>query len=539
MRLAPHLVLLLALAGTGCSSPAPSPRDTAKTQEPSRGGTAVLGSISDVDSWNEYTSRQDFAGKLHRRIFLRLARARGDSQDGPGSYEPLLAESWSSANDGLALTFRLRPARWSDGKPVVAADVRFTWVAQTASDVAWVGVTAKDHIADVEVLDEKTVTFHFDSVYPHQLADAVEGGILPEHVYGKVPFENWRTHDWSKHSIGSGPFLLDRHQPGYEISLRRNPHYFEEGLPYLDRVVIRIVPDAGNLVTQLQSGEIDYVEGLTPRDASRLSSDGDVSLVSFDYPKYDYIGWNGSQPPFDDMLLRKALTLAIDRDALVEELLYGYGRVSKGPLLSFWWSADRDLEPWPYDPDQARRMLADLGYDTRSDDGTTIDRGKRLEFELITNTGNRLREAMTVKIQEQLSRVGVVVHVRSLAMRTLVGRCRSGDYSAYLGGWTLLGKPDLKPIFGSDFTPPRGANVVHYDSPEIDDLLARLEQASDWQAMKQLFVKIQERIHQDQPYTFLYETKRVAAMGPRLVGMQIDIPSDPLARLERCWVQPS
>ena len=176
MRLAPHLVLLLALAGTGCSSPAPPPPDTAKTQEPSRGGTAVLGSISDVDSWNEYTSRQDFAGKLHRRIFLRLARERGDNQDGPGSYEPLLAESWSSANDGRSLTFRLRPARWSDGKPVVAADVRFTWMAQTASDVAWVGVTAKDHIADVEVLDEKTVMFHFDSVYPHQLADVVEIG---------------------------------------------------------------------------------------------------------------------------------------------------------------------------------------------------------------------------------------------------------------------------------------------------------------------------------------------------------------------------
>ena len=100
-------------------------------------------------------------------------------------------------------------------------------------------------------------------------------------------------------------------------------------------------------------------------------------------------------------------------------------------------------------------------------------------------------------------------------------------------------KPDLKPIFGSGFTPPKGANVVHYESPEIDDLLAQLENAPDWQAMKQLFVKIQQRIHQDQPYTFLYETKRVAAMGPRLVGMQIDIPSDPLAHLELCWVRPS
>lgn len=530
------LVGVFVLTGLGCHSPAPPPGPV-EVQGPSRGGTAVLGSISDVDSWNEYTSRQDFAAKLHRRLFLRLAREQGDGQTGPASYEPQLAESWTLSDDGRSLTFRLRPARWSDGKPITAADVRFTWTAQTASDVAWVGVTAKDHVADVEVLDESTVTFHFDSVYPHQLADAVEGGILPEHVYGEIPFEQWRTYDWSKLTVGSGPFLLERYEPGHEIVLRRNSRYFREGLPYLDKVVIRIVPDEGNLVTQLRSGDIDYFEGLAPRDASRLSSDRDISLVSFDYPKYDYIGWNGSKPPFDDSRLRKALTLGIDRAGLVEELLYGFGRISKGPLLSFWWSANRDLDPWPYDPEQARSILAELGYDTRNDDGSTVDRGKPLELELITNAGNRLREAMTVKIQEQLSRVGVVVHLRTLEMKTLVGRCMSGDFDAYLGGWTLLGKPDLKPIFGSEFTPPRGANVVHYDSPEIDRLLARLEQAADWQAMKQVFDEIQQRIHLDQPYTFLYETKRVAAYGPRLVGMQIDIPSDPLARLETAFVR--
>ncbi|MHC4593060.1 MAG: hypothetical protein ACYS8L_10255, partial [Planctomycetota bacterium] len=134
------------------------------------------------------------------------------------------------------------------------------------------------------------------------------------------------------------------------------------------------------------------------------------------------------------------------------------------------------------------------------------------------------------------SRIGVRVDLRKLEMRTLVGRCMSGDFDAYLGGWTFPGKPDLEPVFGSDSTPPEGSNVVFYDSPEVDRLLDRLDRAADWRAMQPLLYEIQHRIHEDQPYTFLYETKRVAAVGQRLSGMRIDMPSDPLARLEECWL---
>lgn len=531
------IVVTLAAFASACGSSAPG-GDAGRIVDatPARGGTLVVGSISDVDSWNEYLSHQTFANNLHRRIFLRLAVERGDTSEHPPTFEPQLAESWTFGDDGLSLTFVLREAVWSDGTPVTASDVRFTWLAQTAPEVAWIGAEAKGRIVDVVVVDARTVTFCFDSVYPYRLADAVEGGILPEHVYGPVPFEAWRTHDWSDTRIASGPFVLERHVPAQEIVLRRNERYGREGFPRVDAVTVRIVPDASSLVTQLLAGAVDYVEA-TPPDVEAAAGDPRVRLVPFDYPMFDYVGWNTSRPPFDDPEIRRALTLGIDRDALVEELLGGYGRVGTGPVLSWWWMADRSIEPWPHDPDRSRRILASKGYSPEGPDGMLARDGAPLRFEILTNAGNGLRESALVKIQEQLRRIGVEARPRPLEMQTFRSLAMKGDFDAYVGGWRMTGRVDLRPLFGSEAVPPAGGNVVRYRSEEVDRLLTTLESASDWTGMKPAFDAIQRRLHEDQPYTFLYEAQRVAVLGPALHGVHFRVPSDPLAHLEECWLR--
>ena len=545
IRFGPHLagsclLMLALLLGTGCGTDQP-PEPTANAAEPSRGGTVVLGSITDMDSWNEYTSRQSFATYVLRRIFPGLATGEGDGGNGPESFEPLLAESWERSEDGLTITFRLREATWSDGHAISAEDVRFTWLAQTSDEVPWANADVKSQITDVVVDDERTVTFHFDHEYAYALTDAVVGGILPQHVFGKVPFDEWATHDWSSYTIGSGPFLLERYTAGQEIVLARNPLYFDPEFPLVDRVVVRIVPDVLNLVTQLQSGEIDFMTGIPPREASRLTADSRaaVEIVPFRLPRYEYLGWNGKRPPFDDRMVRRALTLAIDRAALVEDLLYDFGEVSSRPVPSHWWGAAEDLDPWPYDPEQARSILAERGFSTVAADGTAVGRGPALEFDLVTNTGNRLREDALVKIQAQLARIGVTVHVRSIEQRTLIQNVTRGEFDGYLGGWNFIGKVPLGALFGSDYAPPRGFNVVGYHAVDVDATLAQLDLASDWREMKPLLDTIQRRIHDDQPYTFLFERDGIAAFGSRLHNVRIDHPDDPLAGLERVWVASS
>lgn len=531
------LLALFSWLVLSCGGGNPPPEGSSKTTAPPRaGGTIAVGSIVDVDSWNEYLSRQSFANNLHRRIFLRLAQEMGDCRDHPPSFEPLLAESWTSAPDGTTITFKLRDATWSDGRTVTASDVVFTWKAQTSPEVGWINSETKARVRSVEAADDRTVVFHFDRKYPEQLADAVEGGIVPEHVFGTVPFSKWHGHDWSAVKVGSGPFLLERYAAGEEIVLVRNPRYFREGFPRLDRVVVRIVPDATSLLTQLLSRGIDYMEGVAPREAERTRAGSGVRLIAYDFPMFDYVGWNASKPPFDDPAVRRALTLAIDRKAIVEELLYGFGRISSGPVLSFWWGASRDLQPWPSDPGEALRILRSRGYLPRAGDGVLVRDGRPLEFEIMTNAGNRLRESVLVKIQDQLSKIGVRARPVPLQMQTLAHRCNAGSFDAFLGGWKFTGKLDLKPIFGSSHVPPAGSNVVRYKSAEVDRILEALARETEWEAMKPGLHALQRAIHEDQPYTFLYETQRLVAVGPRVEGAEIDIPTDPMARLEQFWV---
>jgi peptide/nickel transport system substrate-binding protein len=530
--LAVSMLLLAASCGGG-----DEPVTSAKPPTPVRGGTVVLGSISDVDNWNEYLSREAFANTVQRRIFLRLARERQTDPASPPSYEPELAESWSRSDDGLAITFVLRDAVWSDGAPITAEDVRFTWIAQTHPDVAWAGAGTKTFITDVEIVDPKTAVFRFDRSYPYQVADAVDGGILPKHVFGAVPFESWRTHDWSTARIASGPFLLEEYLPDEEIRLVRNPRYDAAPAPYVDAAVIRVVPDAANLLTQLLTGGVDYMENVPPRDAARVRSAESTSLIAFSYPRYDYIGWNATRPPFDDPEVRRALTLAIDRLALVEDLLYGFGEVSSGPWPSFRWGVNPDIDPWPYDPDEARRRLADLGF-RPGEDGVLERDGVRLAFTLTTNAGNRVREDVLVKVQEQLRRIGVAVDLLPMEMGSFVQANVKGEFDAYVAGWAFPGKIELKSLFASDAAYPNGFNVVAYRSEEVDRMIERLGEADSYDTLEPILHDIQRRIHEDQPYTFLFEAERLAGLSRRLHGVRIESPADPLAFLESAWLSP-
>ncbi len=526
------LLLAAACALAGCEGRPEQP--PAGAGEPRRGGTAVLGTVVDVDNWNEYLSQQAFANALHRRLYPRLAREAPPEPGQPPRFEPELAEAWSFSEDRLALTFRLREASWSDGNPIQASDVRFTWRAQTSPEVGWINASTKEHIREVEARDPRTVVFHFDRAYPEQLADAVTGGVLPEHIFARVPFARWRTHDWSSVRVVSGPFRLAAYRPAEEIVLERNPGYYRAELPRLDRVVFRIVPDISNLLTQLLAGHLDYVDKLPPWEAARLERSGPVRIVEFRVPGFEYIGWNHRREPFDDPRVRRALTLAIDRQGLVDELLRGYGTVCAGPVPSWSAAADPALEPWPHDPGEAERLLREAGF-ARDSEGRLVRGGRPLALTLATNAGNRLREAVLVKVQEQLRRLGIEVQVASLEMAAFRERNAAGDFDAYVGGWTISGRA-LRQLFHSQMLPPRGANIVAYRSPRADALLERLDAAKTWEQALPVLRELQRCLHEEQPYTFLYEMPLLAAVAARLQGVSPGPPDDPLAHLEQAWI---
>lgn len=534
------LCLLLAAGLLACADQATPPAAGNAGDTPQRGGQVILAFSADIAGINPLIvpSNRPTESVL-RHVYLQLMREQADFETGPPTFEPDLARSWEWSEDGLTVTFHLRDdAVWSDGEPVDADDVRFSWIAQTHPDVAWDTAYFKDEIADVEVVDPHTVRFHFHRVNPTQLLEINESYILPEHVFGQVPFAEWRSSgQWFRdHAVYAGPFVIASWTPQQEVVLARNERYYDPDLPYLDRVVVRIIPDQTNQLTQLLAGSVDVVGQLSPDNAGRIEQVPNLRLVRFWGPSFIYLAWNTRRPLLADPEVRRALTLGIDRQTLVDNIWGELGRVSSSPLLASTWAYDRSLEPYGYAPDEARRRLAALGWEDHDGDGVLDRDGEPFAFELATNSDNQQRIDATVLIQSQLARIGVAVEPRALEFQSFVTRINRGDYDAMVMGWTMPTNYDYRFAFHSDEI-DGGNNFVAYSNPEVDRLLDEIRAQRTLADTKPLLAELQQTLHRELPYTFLWESQRMVGLNRRVRGAEPNVLYVHF-NLPEWWVEP-
>jgi peptide/nickel transport system substrate-binding protein len=532
----PLVIVLLALAcGRGESS---APAVAAKgTASPSRGGTAVLGMGADLDSLNPYLSRQSLTRDVAYQIFETLMEEQPDFGQGPPTFRPGLASSWEFSADGLEVTFHLRPnAVWSDGVPITAEDVRFSWQASVHPDVAWLAADIKRFIENVEVLDAHAVRFRFTRVYPYQLMDANDGVILPRHIWSRVAFAEWRTAGLDREPVCSGPFQVERWTPNQSIELVRNERYYDPERPLLERVVFRIIPDAASGLEQLLAGQIDYWDKIEPRHVRRLERSPAVALHRYPDRYYGFIAWNCSRPLFSDPAMRTALTLAIDRQRIVDDLFHGTAQAASGPIPPLYWAHNRDLEPHPHGPDEAGRLLDAAGWRDEDGDGWRERDGAPFQFEIQVNADSPIRQDMALMVQEDLKRVGLDARPVALERNTYGSRHRAREFDAFIGGWRLPTKVDLAVTFASRAS-EHGVNYGLYSNPELDALLTRADQASRASEAKPVLDEAQQILHRDQPYTFLYWRDRLVGFSSRLRDVQPNAQS-PLFDLDEWWIPP-
>ena len=506
---------LLILAACGGDDPDPagnSPRAQEKT--------VVVAYASDIDGVNELITQSTH---IHNALanyvlFLRLLDEKADYQDGPPTLAPHLAERYEFSDDRKQLTFHLRQdVSWSDGVPVTAEDVRFTWQAHTHPDVAWPFVEIKSAITEVEVVDPHTVRFHFDRVYPAQLLDANEGSILPKHAWGRLPFSEWRASSrwFVDNLVVNGPFDLESWEPQQRFVLKRNPSYFEPGLPKVDRVVFEVVRDPGTQVAMLRSGAAHLVEFVPPAQARHIAESDNTYLATYIPRFFYYTMWNVRRPAFADARTRRALTHGIDREAIIEALFHGYAAPAHSPFPSDVWAHNDALEPWPYDPRRARALLAEAGWADDDGDGIVERDGEPLRFELVTNAENDLRRDIVVMIQDQLKRIGADVEPRIMEFNAMFGPLREGDFDAAVLAMSMDTSLNTDYYFHSRGI-DTGYNWGGYSNPELDELIDAIEAAATPADAKPLFDRMQEIMHQDQPLTFLYE-------GLRLCGVRNEL----------------
>lgn len=505
---------------------------------PRRGGTVVIGWSAAPTGVNELiTQGTAVTTELVRQILPQLLEEQPDFEEHPPTFKPLLARAYEWSPDRKTLTFHLREdAVWSDGVPVTADDVRFTWQAHKHPDVGWDSAYMKEHITDVEVVNPKTARFHFARVYAKQLQDANEGGILPSHVWGKLPFPQWRDNaDWFReHLVVSGPFNISSWDPQQQVVLVRNPRYFQKDRPHLDKVVLRNVADPASLITQFFSGEIDFVPQVQPSEMKRIQEDPRLRLIPYWFRTYVCVIWNLRQPMFADADVRRALSLGIDRQTIVDTLFPGgTARVAVSPIVQSVWAFDRSLGPLPYDPRESRRILESKGWKDSNGDGILDKDGKPLSFVLLSNAGNQQRNDAAVMIQEQLKQVGVRVEPRIVEFNSLVNDATGGTFDSMVFGFSMDTSLDLTAQFGSDSE--EEGNFGAYKNPEIDRLMVEAMSKPQIQDAKPALDRIQQILHRDQPVTFLWESQRLSAINRRVHDARPNVLFS-LYNLEDWWV---
>ncbi len=488
---------------------------------PTDSSAALIALEDDIGGFNELVSVDNATTQqILERLFLDLLIEGPDSSQGPPSFSPRLAERFEISADGKAVTFYLQPdATWSDGVPVTAEDVRWTWQAQTSPEVAWDFVETKRHISDVEVVNDKTVRFHFSHAYANQLVDANEGVVLPKHAWSQLPFGEWRGgEDWFReHLVVSGPYEVEHYTPEAELILVANDRYFEPDLPTIQRLIFQVIPDANARVRGLLAGELDFIPKLQPFEASQVAESKVAELVAYPHRQYDYISWNVRDPLLADQAVRRALTLAIDCQEVIDTLLSGYAQRSTGPILSTVW-AHSGIEPWPHDPERALAIFGDAGWSPGKDGKLRDANGDVLGFSLAFNADNAFRRDAAAMLQEQWRRIGVEVTLLPEDFGVLSERLESFGHQAYLGAFLMDTSLDLTVVLHSSAI-DNGYNFSAWSNPEVDRLIDRVKSYDDILDARGDLARIQEIVHQQVPMTFLWEPMRINAKSTRLTNV--------------------
>ncbi len=497
------LVAAILLAGSAVAQPA--------------GGTVVVAVGGDVDSFNEYVASSTLAFDIADQIFLSLM---AEVPVPPGSaprFAPRLAASWEIAQDGLSVTFVLREdVVWSDGAPVTAEDVRFTWQVQTDEALGWPDADLKENIRDVRVDGPHRVTFLLKKPGLYTLLDINEGRIVPKHAWSEIPVARWRTTDFSKHLVTNGPFRLASWKPAQAITLEKNPSYYDAAAePSVERVVFRVVPDPHIRLQQLLAGETDVLESVPPEAVDRIRAAEGVRVLSLDQRMFTYICWNMRRPIFADARVRRALTMALDRDAILATLAGGMGRPSTGPIPSSLWAADPRAKPLPHDPAAARRLLDESGWVDRDGDGVREKDGRPLTFDIEFNRGNTLRERIALHAAARWADLGVRVVPRAVEWAAFQAKHREGDFDAFVASRIASTRVNL-----DSWTSASPRNQPGYANPALDALNAKGVAAATMEEARPIWHEAQRILAEDQPVTFLFEQDRIYAVSARLEGVE-------------------
>ncbi len=498
---------------------------------PDYGGAIVVGSIGDASNLIPMLSSDATSHNIAGLIYAGLVK-----YDKNLELVGDLAESWDIEQDGRLITFHLRHGvKWEDGHEFTSADVLFGFNTITSPDTPTAYAGDFLEVEKAEAPDPYTFRVLYREPFAPALSSWGDIVVLPRHLLEGVKITESPL---ARKPVGLGPFRLREWKTQEKIVLEQSPTYFA-GRPYLDRYIMRIIPDPATMFLELKAGGLDWM-GLSPMQYQRQTETpffkknfARYKYLSF---SYTYLGYNLRHPFFKDRRVRQAISYAVDKEEIIRGVLLGYGVVATGPYKPDAWYYNPNVRRYPYDPERARSLLAQAGWKDSDGDGWLDRDGQVFEFTVLTNQGNSLRDRTAQIIQYRLKQIGINMHIRALEWTAFINDfIDKRRFEAVILGWTLGQDPDLYDIWHSSKTAPKQLNFVGYKNPELDRLLVAGRRTFDRKERKRIYAKVQEILAEDQPYTFLYVPMSLPVIHKRFRGIK-PAPAGISYNLERWWV---
>lgn len=488
------------------------------TAGPRRGGALRLGNAADVVSFEPYAVSDNASIWTMLLLYDQLTRP---TRDGLG-VEPNLAQSWDVSPDGATYTFHLRPGvTFHDGSPLTAADVKFCVErAAFAQKTQWAFLLAA--LKGMEVVDQRTVRAYLHHAHAPFLADLA---LFATSIYPRALFEQVGQKLW-QHPIGSGPFAFQSWTRGSEVVLARNPHFWRNnGQPYVDTFHNLVSADATTRVLQVQSGELDIALSPPLALARSLQGNPSVTIHADTIMSSNFVLLNVTKPPLTDKLVRRALNYAVDKEAIVKHVLYGFGTPS-GQALPEMFGYDPALKPYPYNPAKARALLAQAGYPH----GFTL--------QMLVGAGSGEAKEITTIMQQEFARIGVNMSLQTMDVGTLNSVLENPPHNYQLAlGYVTSDIVDPDELVGLTMVGDAGTRAIWtlYNNATVNALARQAAATANPLKRLRLYYEIDRIHHDDAPMVFLGSAPSVTLTSSAVQGFKV-LPTGNY-RLEEVWLQ--
>jgi peptide/nickel transport system substrate-binding protein len=515
-------LLLLPLLLAACK-PAPIQHNYAPTGQVSGtqadvGDRLNLAMLGNPPSLVPYLAAENNASTIAGSIYHALL-----TYDANLNLVPQLAETYSVSTDNRTLTFTLKPGlTFADGTPLTSADVSATFHALTNPTTRTPYADDYMRVQKFETPDPRTIRVTYAEPFAPALSSWAGLIVLPAKIIAQTNVSGSTFNDTPLKTkpLGSGPYQLLQWKQGESFLLGINAKSFEK--PFISQLYYRILPDQSTQWLEMKAGNLDMLE-LSPLAYTRLIHKpwftNNYATYRYLGSAYTYVGFNLKDPLFTSRKTRQALSYAVDRQGIINAVLFGQGE----PLASIFkpgtWAYNTHLQPYPYNPQKARQLLAEDGWKP-GPNGILMKNGTPFRFTLTTNQGNESRLKTAQILQKFLADVGVQMDIRVQEWSTfLTNTIKPRKFQAIIMGWTLPVEPDPYDVWHSSKTGPDEFNMISYNNPEVDKAIVASRGTLNQAERKVHLDRVQEILAEDQPYLWLYAPYALEAVHKRVQGI--------------------